>query len=784
MNSYYGLLQAFADALKLILKEYIAPTQANLVLFFLGPIITLIFALLGYAVIPYGPGLSLGDMELGILFMLAVSSLATYGILLAGWSANSKYAFLGSKWPLKDVSLYLKQTISEKFRKQYLLLILISTLYNSFICTLIFYFQFFFSTYSDLSLNQVKTESIGYSDLNNSNKLSPHFIIYDAEGSFIISIYKNNKTNSKLSWRVHPVFSLHLHIKDLELIKSIKYFFNVGVLTVNKANNKVHYTVNSVEDIVKVVIPYFDKYPLESKKYIDYMLFKSAVLLVKEKKHHIDKGLCFAKEVINIQASLNRGLTEILSANFPDTIPVNRPLSRVSDCLNYNWLLGFIEGEGCFFVSLSTNSLKTKSYVNLLFKITQHKRDIELIKRIANFLDCGFIIEQPNVSTVSLNCKKTSDILNKIIPFFDNYPLIGNKRLDYEDFYKIAILIKNNSHLTEQGLKNIKTGMNRGRVGDIIINNIQKRGLHSCIAGSLISPSVTPTKWGSKVKILLKMNNPQVTKAFNSLVGTSEAIRLLSILNKNCRFYRTKVHHTQLRNDKKWNQWLAGLIDGDGSFYLTKKGYASLEITMDIRDEHALQRIKNVYGGSIKLVSGAKALRYCLRHKEGFLALVNDVNGEIRNSYRLMQLNKICLKYDVALIYSDKLTYNNGWLSGFFDADGTVTLNSSNGQLAISLTQKTSEILQPLVNIYGGSIYIDRTSNNFKWYISDKEGILNLISYFKQYPPKSLKKNRLHLIPKCYELKEMGAHKALQETKPLLAKSWVLFKDKWAKYDE
>ncbi|KAH0445943.1 hypothetical protein IEQ34_025220 [Dendrobium chrysotoxum] len=72
---YYGLLQAFADALKLILKEYVSPTQANIVLFFLGPVITLIFSLLGYAVVPYGPG---------ILYMLAVSSLATYGILLAG----------------------------------------------------------------------------------------------------------------------------------------------------------------------------------------------------------------------------------------------------------------------------------------------------------------------------------------------------------------------------------------------------------------------------------------------------------------------------------------------------------------------------------------------------------------------------------------------------------------------------------------------------------------------------------------------------------------------------
>src|SRR5205085_4381159 len=81
---YYGLLQAFADALKLLLKEYISPTQANLILFFFGPIITLIFSLLGYGVIPFGPGLTLNDMNLGILYLLAVSSLSTYGILLAG----------------------------------------------------------------------------------------------------------------------------------------------------------------------------------------------------------------------------------------------------------------------------------------------------------------------------------------------------------------------------------------------------------------------------------------------------------------------------------------------------------------------------------------------------------------------------------------------------------------------------------------------------------------------------------------------------------------------------
>jgi NADH:ubiquinone oxidoreductase subunit H len=81
---YYGLLQAFADALKLLLKEYISPTQSNFILFFLGPIITLVFSLLSFAVIPYASGLSILDLDLGILYLLAVSSLATYGILLAG----------------------------------------------------------------------------------------------------------------------------------------------------------------------------------------------------------------------------------------------------------------------------------------------------------------------------------------------------------------------------------------------------------------------------------------------------------------------------------------------------------------------------------------------------------------------------------------------------------------------------------------------------------------------------------------------------------------------------
>src|SRR5712664_3363800 len=71
---YYGLLQPFADALKLLLKEYISPTQSNIILFFLGPIITLIFSLYGYAMIPFGSGIAINDFNVGSLYMLAVSS--------------------------------------------------------------------------------------------------------------------------------------------------------------------------------------------------------------------------------------------------------------------------------------------------------------------------------------------------------------------------------------------------------------------------------------------------------------------------------------------------------------------------------------------------------------------------------------------------------------------------------------------------------------------------------------------------------------------------------------
>jgi NADH:ubiquinone oxidoreductase subunit H len=94
--NFKNLKYKVADALKLLVKEIIIPRQSNSLLFVIGPCITLIFALLGWSIIPFGEGLAIFDYELGVFFALAVSSIGAYGILISGWAANSKYAFIGA----------------------------------------------------------------------------------------------------------------------------------------------------------------------------------------------------------------------------------------------------------------------------------------------------------------------------------------------------------------------------------------------------------------------------------------------------------------------------------------------------------------------------------------------------------------------------------------------------------------------------------------------------------------------------------------------------------------
>jgi hypothetical protein len=122
-----------------------------------------------------------------------------------------------------------------------------------------------------------------------------------------------------------------MHIKDIDLLKSIQSFFGVGVLVSSKTTNSARYSVNSLKDLINIIIPHFDKYPLLTQKRADFILFKSAVLLIEQKKHLTVGGL---HEIVNIRASMNKGLTKVLADNFPYTMPVAKPLVEVSEFID------------------------------------------------------------------------------------------------------------------------------------------------------------------------------------------------------------------------------------------------------------------------------------------------------------------------------------------------------------------------------------------------------------------------------------------------------------------
>lgn len=125
-------------------------------------------------------------------------------------------------------------------------------------------------------------------------------------------------------------------------------------------------------------------------------------------------------------------------------------------------------GEACFFVSIrKSTSHKLGETVALKFKITQHIRDAFLMENICNNLGCGSCYKNSSGSIVDFAVERLSDITEKIIPLFERYPLRGSKAKDFEDFKKVAELMKNKAHLTASGLnqiRKIKSGMNYLRI--------------------------------------------------------------------------------------------------------------------------------------------------------------------------------------------------------------------------------------------------------------------------------------------------------------------------------
>nr|YP_010714063.1 LAGLIDADG homing endonuclease [Fuscoporia gilva]WDD39626.1 LAGLIDADG homing endonuclease [Fuscoporia gilva] len=230
---------------------------------------------------------------------------------------------------------------------------------------------------------------------------------------------------------------------------------------------------------------------------------------------------------------------------------------------------------------------------------------------------------------------------------------------------------------------------------------------------------------------------------------------------------------------KKFCEWLAGVIDGDGSLQLSKKSYTSLEITTGIEDLVLLRFIQNKLGGSIKMRSGAKAYRYRLHNREGMIKLILCINGQIRHTPRLMQLHRICLQLNISLLDPVDLNASSHWFAGFFDANGTIGFSMKNNrpQLSVRVTSKNLQDVQWFKQVIGGNIYFDSGQNGYyQWSIQSRKDIIYIKNYFKG-KCRSYKSHRFFLIENYYNLYDLNAFKP----DSIHHKAWLAFINKWNK---
>lgn len=210
-----------------------------------------------------------------------------------------------------------------------------------------------------------------------------------------------------------------MHNRDSYLLREIHIFFGVGNINEYENLNKIVYSVQSFRDLANVIIPHFDQYPLITQKIADYLLFKQAIELL---SLNIQSDIGKLYEIIGLKAGMNSGLSDKLKHEFLNVISAKRPVPVVNftKIPNPNWLAGFVDGEGCFYVNTKTAKGYLTGYqIIMSFFIAQHVRDELLLSKLIDYLGCGKIEKaSTRPDGITFVTYKFSDIRDKIIPFF------------------------------------------------------------------------------------------------------------------------------------------------------------------------------------------------------------------------------------------------------------------------------------------------------------------------------------------------------------------------------
>lgn len=268
----------------------------------------------------------------------------------------------------------------------------------------------------------------------------------------------------RLGVSVRAVFQISLHRKDGALLNKIRDFFEVGRVA-NRGDDAVVYEVSSLNDL-QIILKHLETYHLITDKWADLQLFKQVVELMVNQEHLTKEGLV---KIANIKASMNFGtINETIKSLLPTIEPVKRPVTTNLGIYNPYWVAGYTEGEGMFFVNIyKRKDTVLGEGVKLVFKVTQDRKNLALLEGLVNVFTVGKVYKQsPTVKVMDFMITGLADIINYVIPIFQAHPLEGAKKNDFEDFMKVAELMKTKAHLNKEGLEEIrliKSGMNSNR---------------------------------------------------------------------------------------------------------------------------------------------------------------------------------------------------------------------------------------------------------------------------------------------------------------------------------
>jgi len=294
--------------------------------------------------------------------------------------------------------------------------------------------------------------------MNNKYFFTPDWVsgFSQTDGSFTISFEKRNKG---ILFRPSPVFSLSQSIVEWDMFVSLQNYLGVG--KVYKNRNGVILVVKSVDELISVIIPLFDKSPLRGSKLVSYLIWKTVVLLMKDKKHLNIKGLL---QIIDIAYFMNKD-TSLRSNNtkskllnglafkygkLPTFEPLEYPKAFDPCPLTTEFVRGQIDGDGSFNVAFRTDSRR----IGVNFTVVHEISSISVLYELVSFFKCGSVYKLPS-QAARYQVQSINELIKYIIPFFKNMKLNTRKQQNFEVFAKVCEILNSSWYKDDETIKKI-----------------------------------------------------------------------------------------------------------------------------------------------------------------------------------------------------------------------------------------------------------------------------------------------------------------------------------------